>query len=104
MEDAARGIIAATCRLSSPEPVNLGTHVEISIFNLVHLIAEEMEYQGEILWDTTKPNGQPRRCLSVDRARDWLGWEAQVNFRDGLAQTIQFYRKNPLPVSENASW
>jgi len=99
VDDAAQGIVTAACRLHSSEPVNLGTHEEISIRDLVTLIAELMEFEGAIHWDTDKPNGQPRRCLSVERATTWLDWRAEVSFRDGLKHTINWYRANPLPIS-----
>lgn len=104
VDDAARGIVTAAERLHTAEPVNLGTHEEISIRRLVQLIAEEMNYTGEIRWDESKPNGQPRRCLSVERADEWLGWRAEVTFAEGLSKTIEWYRDHPLPVSQDASW
>ena len=99
VDDAARGIVTSARRLHTSEPVNLGTNEEISIFDLVTLIAELMDYQGKVLWDTDKPNGQPRRCLSVKRASTWIDWRAEVSFRDGLRRTIDWYRVHPLPVS-----
>jgi GDP-L-fucose synthase len=104
VHDAAAGIVESFLRLDTPDPVNLGTHEEISIFDLVTLIAKEMGYQGEIRWDSSKPNGQPRRCLSVERASAWLDWTAQVSFKEGLKETIAWYKANPLPLSEDASW
>ena len=99
VDDAARGVVAAARRLQTSEPVNLGTNEEISIRDLVNLIAQLMEYRGAIHWDSDKPNGQPRRCLSVERAASWIDWSAEVSFRDGLKQTIDWYRAHPLPVS-----
>lgn len=104
VEDAARGIVKAACHLHTSEPVNLGTREEISIRELVEQIASIMGYEGEIRWDDTKPNGQPRRCLSVERADQWLDWRAEVSFRDGLERTIDWYRAHPQPVSKDASW
>ncbi len=94
VDDAAEGIVRAAETLEVPEPVNLGTGSEITIKDLVHLIAEEVGYEGRIEWDPTKPDGQPRRCLEVSRARDLLGWEAEVSFREGLRRTIAWYESN----------
>lgn len=93
--DAARGIVMATQKYNSAEPVNLGTNYEISIKDLVELICELMDFTGEIIWQTDKPNGQPRRCLNTQRAKQEFGFEAQTNFREGLKQTIEWYRENP---------
>ena len=93
-EDAARGIVMATQHYSDPEPVNLGTGYEITIKDLVELICELMEFCGEIVWETDKPNGQPRRCLDTTRANDAFGFTAQTEFRQGLQNTINWYRQN----------
>jgi GDP-L-fucose synthase len=93
--DAARGIVLATRDFNSSEPVNLGTNSEISIKDLVELIAELMEFEGEIVWETDKPNGQPRRCLDTTRAKEAFGFSAEVDFRQGLKNTIDWYRQNP---------
>ncbi|MCS6960072.1 MAG: GDP-L-fucose synthase [Pseudanabaenaceae cyanobacterium SKYGB_i_bin29] len=90
--DAARGIVLATCKYDDPDPVNLGTNTEITIKDLVHLIAELMDFHGEIVWRTDKPNGQPRRCLDTTRAREKFGFTAQVSLREGLKETIAWYR------------
>jgi GDP-L-fucose synthase len=92
--DAARGIVMATQKYHDSEPVNLGTNYEISIKNLVELICELMEFTGEIIWETDKPNGQPRRCLDTNRAKDWFGFTAEMDFKQGLKNTIDWYRKN----------
>lgn len=92
VEDAARGIVAAAERLETPEPVNLGTGQEITIRELVKLIAAECGYQGRTDWDPTKPDGQPRRCLDVSRAQRLLGWSAEVGFAEGLKRTIAWWR------------
>ncbi len=89
--DAAEGIVLATERYHGPEPINLGTGEEIRIRELVELIARLTRFDGDLNWQTDKPNGQPRRCLSVERARKLLGWEARVGFEDGLAETIAWY-------------
>jgi GDP-L-fucose synthase len=92
--DAARGIVMATQTYNEPEPVNLGTNYEISIRDLVELIAELMEFPGEIVWETDKPNGQPRRCLDTSRAQEKFGFVAETEFRQGLKNTIDWYRNH----------
>jgi GDP-L-fucose synthase len=81
-----------TQHYNDPEPVNLGTGYEISIRDLITLICELMEFGGEIVYETDKPNGQPRRCLDTQRARKEFGFTAQVDFRQGLKNTIDWYR------------
>ena len=93
--DAALGIVMATQAYDKPEPVNLGTNYEISIRNLVELICQLMEWEGEIIWETHQPNGQPRRCLDTQRAKAEFGFTAQVEFKEGLRNTIDWYRHNP---------
>jgi GDP-L-fucose synthase len=90
--DAARGIIAATEQYDKPEPVNIGSGQEISILELAHLIAEITGFRGELVWDPSKPNGQPRRCLDVTRARREFGFEASTSLREGLSETIAWYQ------------
>lgn len=92
--DAARGIVIGTQLYNEPEPVNLGTGLEISIRDLVYLICELMEFNGEVIWETHQPNGQPRRCLDIARAKQAFGFVAQVTFQQGLKQTIDWYRQN----------
>jgi GDP-L-fucose synthase len=96
VDDAAAGIALAGARYDGAEPVNLGSGTEISIRDLAELIAELTGFDGEIEWDTTKPNGQPRRNLDVSRARERFGFEARTSLRDGLATTIAWYRENAL--------
>jgi GDP-L-fucose synthase len=91
-EDAARGIAMGTQLYSEPEPVNLGTGYEISIKDLITLICDLMGFEGEIVWETDKPNGQPRRCLDTERAKQAFGFTANVDFREGLQRTIEWYR------------
>jgi GDP-L-fucose synthase len=91
VDDAARGIVLATERYNKPDPVNLGSGMEITIKDLVALIGELTGFDGEIVWDTTKPDGQPRRCLDVSRAREEFGFEAGMGFREGLQRTIEWY-------------
>ena len=89
--DAARGIVLATQQYDKPEPVNLGSGREISIRDLAELIARLTKFTGAIRWDTTKPNGQPRRCLDVTRAEREFGFRAATSFEQGLAETIAWY-------------
>lgn len=89
--DAARAIVQATQNYSKPEPVNLGSHMEITIKELLTLIVELTGFQGEVVWDTTKPDGQPRRKLDTSRAKAEFGFQAQTDFREGLRQTIDWY-------------
>jgi GDP-L-fucose synthase len=91
--DAARGIVMGTQFYNDAEPVNLGTGYDISIKDLITLICELMEYEGEIVWETDKPNGQPRRCLDTERAKQAFGFTAEVEFREGLKNTIDWWRK-----------
>ena len=94
VEDAAEGILLAAERYDKPEPVNIGGGFEIKIKDLVELIAELTGFKGEIKWDTTKPDGQPRRCLDVTKAKKEFGFEAKMNFREGLKKTIEWYIQN----------
>ncbi|MEL6157659.1 MAG: GDP-L-fucose synthase [Cyanobacteria bacterium J06627_32] len=94
--DAARGIVLATQRYSDAAPVNLGTNSEISIRDLAELICEVMDFEGELDWQTDKPNGQPRRCLDTERAKQAFGFEAQTDFREGLKATVEWYRQNAI--------
>ena len=99
VEDAACGIIAATEKLDDPKPVNLGTGNEITIKNLVQLIAKIVGFEGVIKWDTTKPDGQPRRQLDTALANELLGWQAKVSFEEGLRKTINWWRHNSSSCS-----
>lgn len=92
--DAARGIVMATQSYNDPEPVNLGTAEEISIRNLIELICDLMKFEGEIIWETDKPNGQPRRCLDIERAEQAFGFTIEVGFKQGLQNTINWYREH----------
>jgi GDP-L-fucose synthase len=91
VDDAARGLVLAAEHYNKPDPVNLGSGMEITIRDLVTLINELTGYRGEIQWDTTKPDGQPKRCLDVSRARTEFGFEAAMPFREGLKRTIAWY-------------
>jgi GDP-L-fucose synthase len=90
--DAADGILTATERYNDPEPVNLGSGQEISIKDLAELIARLTGYQGKITWDTSQPNGQPRRALDTSRAAEYFGWRARTPFEEGLRQTIEWFK------------
>ncbi len=87
--DAAKGIVDASERYDAAEPVNLGVGNEISIQDLVHMLCKLMNYSCEVTWDTTKPDGQPRRCLDTTRAKERFGFVAQTDLETGLRQTIQ---------------
>ncbi len=91
-EDAAEGIMLATERYNKPDPVNLGAGFEISIDDLVHLIARLTGFTGTITWDTTKPDGQPRRCLDTSRAEREFGFKSTTPFEVGLQKTIEWYK------------
>jgi GDP-L-fucose synthase len=93
VDDAARGVVLAAENYDKPEPVNLGSSVEISIRELVTLIARLTGFSGEIVWDRTKPDGQPRRKLDVERARREFGFESKVSFEEGLRNTIDWYER-----------
>ena len=92
VEDAAEAIVLAAERYDGAEPVNLGSGVEISIRDLVHVVAKLTGFKGEIRWDTTQPNGQPRRCVDTSRAERWFGFRARTSFEDGLRRTVEWYR------------
>ncbi len=92
--DAAEAIVTAGELYNGSEPVNIGSGQEISIKNLAEMIARLTDFEGKLVWDTTKPNGQPRRALDTSRAADYFGWTAKVPFEDGLRQTIAWYHQN----------
>jgi GDP-L-fucose synthase len=92
VEDAAEGILLASENYNDSEPVNLGSGQEISIKDLVQTITRLTGFSGELVWDTSKPNGQPRRILDTSRAEEHFGFRAQTNFEDGLRKTIKWYR------------
>ena len=94
VEDAADGIVRAAEVMDEPVPINLGTGREITIRDLVGLIARLTGFAGEIRWDSSKPDGQPRRCLDLRRANQLLHWQAKVGFVEGLSRTIDWYRLN----------
>ncbi|MEJ2702623.1 MAG: GDP-L-fucose synthase [Sedimentisphaerales bacterium] len=92
VKDAARAVAMATEEYDGPDPVNLGAGFEITIKDLVEKIKDMTGFKGEIVWDTNKPDGQPRRCLDTSRARELFGFEAQMPFDDGLRETIEWWK------------
>ena len=94
VEDAAEGILLAAEQYNDSRPLNLGTGEELSIKTLAGIIAAEVGFHGRILWDPTKPNGQPRRCLDISRIKQTIGFQPTHSLRDGLKKTIQWYRAN----------
>ncbi len=96
--DAARAIVQAAERYNGAEPVNIGAHREITIRELVTLIAELTGFTGELRWDASKPDGQPRRCLDTSRAKELFGFTATTDFREGLRETIEWYQRM-VPVT-----
>ncbi len=99
VDDAARAIVLALEHYDDPEPVNLGTGSEITIRDLAGLIASVTGFRGQIVWNTDKPNGQPRRCLDTSRASDRFGFTADVSFENGLRETVAWYRKSLRAVA-----
>lgn len=91
IDDCAEGIVAATELYDKPDPVNLGTGIEVPIKDLVEMIKKQIDYQGRIVWDSSKPDGAPRRCLDVTRAKKEFGFEAKTNFKKGLKKAIDWY-------------
>ncbi|MGB3904236.1 MAG: GDP-L-fucose synthase [Anaerolineae bacterium] len=92
VEDCAEAIVLATERYDKPDPVNIGAGFEISIKDVVHQIVEQTGFRGRIVWDASKPGGQPRRCLDVSRAEREFGFRARTRFEEGLRRTIEWYR------------
>ena len=91
VDDAARGIALAAERYDKPEPVNIGSGIEISISRLVEIIMKLTGFEGTVNWDASKPDGQPRRCLDVSRARREFGFKAEMDFEEGLRRTVDWY-------------
>jgi GDP-L-fucose synthase len=102
VDDAAAGIVQAAAVMELPVPINLGTGQEISVFKLAETIAQHCDFQGEIVWDTSKPDGQPRRCLDVSRAQELLGWKAQMPWSEGLKHTVHWWREQSADTAECA--
>ena len=99
VDDCAEGFVLAAERYDGAEPVNLGTGIETSIRDLATVVAELTGFEGEIVWDPTMPNGQPRRSLDASRARELFGFEARTTLRDGLERTIAWYREHATALS-----
>ena len=102
VDDAANGILLATEWYNESQPVNLGSGMEINIKDLVSLIAQLTEFEGEVVWDDSKPDGQPRRCLETSKAEQLFGFKAETLFEEGLRKTVEWYReerKRPMPNS-----
>jgi GDP-L-fucose synthase len=100
VEDAAEGIITAAEKIDDPTPINLGTGQEITIRDLVEMIARLCHFKGKVTWDASKPDGQPRRCLDVAKAQRLMGWRAQISFEKGLERTITWFEANRAHVRE----
>src|SRR5438270_1761514 len=103
VDDAAEAIVLAAERYDKPEPVNIGAGREIAIKELVALLCDIVGYRGAIVWDTSKPNGQPRRCLDVSRAEREFGFRARTDFEAGLRQTVEWWVAQAEPQRERAS-
>ncbi len=99
VEDAAEGIALATQSYNRSDPVNIGSSFEISIKELTELIARLTGFEGQVRWDTSKPNGQPRRKLDTTRAKEYFGFSAKTNFEDGLRKTINWYLANRSKIA-----
>jgi GDP-L-fucose synthase len=99
VEDCVEGFVLAAERFDGPEPVNLGAGKEISIRDLAELIAEVIGFEGQITWDTSMPNGQPRRSIDATRARELFGFEARTPLREGLERTIAWYREHVVATA-----
>ena len=94
VDDCVEALVLAAARYDGPAPVNLGTGVETSIRKTAELVAEAVGFTGTITWDTSMPNGQPRRSLDASRARDLFGWEARTSLRDGIERTVAWFRES----------
>jgi GDP-L-fucose synthase len=99
VEDCVDALVRAMERYDGPDPVNVGTGEEISVRDLAALVAEATGFDGKIVWDTSKPNGYPRRKLDTSRARELFGWEARTPLREGLERTIAWYREHAGAVA-----
>jgi GDP-L-fucose synthase len=95
VDDAARALLLAAEHADRSEPFNVGTGVETAIRDLAEMICDLVGYEGETIWDSSRPDGQPKRYLDVSRARDWLGFEAEVPLDEGLRRTIESFRSSP---------
>jgi GDP-L-fucose synthase len=102
VDDAARGLVQAAQYYDDADPVNIGAGFEISMRELARLIAAKVGYTGTTVWDTSRPNGQPRRMLDVSRAKERFGFQAEVSFDDGLARTIRWYREHQQDLTRTS--
>jgi GDP-L-fucose synthase len=102
VEDCAEALVGAMEKYDSPEPMNLGSGREVTIKDLMHLVAKLSRFDGEIAWDATKPDGQPRRCLDVTRAWNAIGFRARTSLEDGLRKTIDWFEANEGAIPERA--
>ena len=93
-QDCAEAIVKAMRYHNDPQPINIGTGNEITIKDLSHLIADKMDYKGHMVFDTTKPDGQPRRCLDINKAKQYLDFDAKTSFAEGIETTIKWFRDN----------
>lgn len=100
VEDAAQGIVSAAERYDGHEPVNIGSSMETSIRDLASLIARIVGFEGQLAFDPSKPDGQPRRCLDTSRAEDWFGFRANTVFEEGLKKTVDWYLANRQQIEE----
>lgn len=100
VEDCAQGVVLSLEKYDSPEPMNLGSGREITIKDLTDLVARLSRFQGKIIWDPSKPDGQPRRCLDVTRAREAIGFSAGTSLEDGLSKTIAWFEANIHSLTE----
>ena len=100
VDDAAEGILLAAERYDGGEPINLGTGEETSISELAQMIAAEVGYSGRIVWDASKPNGQPRRRLDVTRSKKLFGFEAAHRLRDGIPKTVAWFMEHRRDLRE----
>ena len=94
IHDAARGVILAAEKYNKFEPINLGSQIEITIKELANRISKLMNFNGQIIWDVSRPNGQPRRCVSYEKAKKEFGFEPEINFNAGLKETIEWFHNN----------
>jgi GDP-L-fucose synthase len=102
VKDCAQGVVAAMEKYDSPEPMNLGSGREITIKDLTELIARLSKFSGKIVWDPTKPDGQPRRCLDVSRAQQEIGFTARTSLEDGLSETIEWFESHIDAIPERS--
>jgi GDP-L-fucose synthase len=102
VEDCAEGLVSAMEKYDAPEPINLGSGREITIKDLTQLVAKLARFEGEIVWDSTKPDGQPRRCLDVTRAWNAFGFRSATTLDDGLRKTIEWFEANENAITERA--